>query len=188
MAGTTSTGTAGASSGSVTCDTAFAVGMDGFVRMPAKDGSCWHGYAYGTGNSCTATACTGMTTISYCPPDGAAATSPDYAGFVLIGFSVNEPAGGGTKGTVKPTGTGIVVTGVAAAGRVQLQNGSTYYCAPFTSGTVIPYTSFNTKCYDTPPDGTAYTTATPIDTIALQIPGGMATAAYTISLTSVKEM
>jgi hypothetical protein len=201
-AGTTTMGGAGTSG--VACDTAFSVGMDGFVRMPAKDGSCWHGYAYATGDSCTSSGCTGMTTIQYCGGTATgfpmckgmlsiagtlnASTSANmYAGFVLIGFSLNEPAGGGTKGTVTPTGTGIVVTGTAAAGRVQLQNGSTYYCATFTSGTVIPYTSFNTKCYDMPPDGTAYAKG-PIDTIALQIPGGMAAAAYSISLTDVKEM
>jgi hypothetical protein len=201
--GGTTSGGAGTGSGT-TCDTAFAVGNDGFVRMPAKDGSCWHGYAYGAGNSCTSTGCTGTTTIEYCGDTTAtgfstckgvlsisgmlqSSVSPDYAGFVLIGFSTNEPAGGGTKGTVTPTGTGIVVTGSAAGGRVQLQNGSTYYCATFTSGTVIPYTSFNTKCYDTPPDGVAYAKG-PIDTVALQIPGGAATAAYTVSITSVKEM
>ncbi len=201
-AGGSMTGAAGSSSGP-TCDAAFAVGMDGFVRMPAKDGSCWHGYAYGAGNSCTSTGCTGMTTIEYCGDATAkgfsmckgmlsisgtlqSSVSPDYAGFVLIGFSTAEAAGGGTKATVTPTGTGIIVTGTAAGGRVQLQNGSTYYCATFTSGGMIPYTSFNTKCYDSPPDGVAYA-KTPIDTIALEIPGGMMDASYSLSLASVAE-
>jgi hypothetical protein len=196
-------GSAGTGALGVTCDTAFAVGMDGFVRVPAKDGSCWHGYAYGTGNGCTASGCTADTTISYCGDATAtnftkcmgmlsisgtleAAVDPDYAGYVLIGFSLNEAVGGGTKGTVTPKGASLVVTGAAAGGRVQLQAGSNYWCAPFTSGTPIPYATFNTKCWDN--SGTAYSTATPIDTIALQIPGGMANAAYTITLTSVAEM
>lgn len=195
--GGTAAGTGGTTGTGVTCDTAFKVGNDGFVRMPAKDGSCWHGYAYAVGDSAT--------TVAYCGQSAAkdftacmgdlsisgmltASTADNmYAGYVLIGFSVNEPAGGGTKSTVTPTGTGLVVTGTAASGRVQLQNGSTYYCAAFTSGTAIPYTSFNTKCYDDPPDGVAYAKG-PIDTIALQIPGGAMDAAYTIKLTSVQEM
>ena len=71
---------------------------------------------------------------------------------------------------------------------MQLQNGSTSYCAAFTSGTVIPYATFNTKCWNTPADGTAYAAGMPIDTISLQIPGGMTDAMYKLSLTSVKEM
>jgi hypothetical protein len=201
--GGTMSGGAGTGAMGITCDTAFAVGMDGFVRVPAKDGSCWHGYAYGTGNGCTASGCTADTTISYCGDATAtnftkcmgmlsisgtleAAVDPDYAGYVLIGFSLNEAVGGGTKGTVTPKGASLVVTGAAAGGRVQLQAGSSYWCAPFTSGTPIPYSTFNTKCWDN--SGTAYSTATPIDTIALQIPGGAANAAYTITLTSVAEM
>jgi hypothetical protein len=194
--GTTSAG--GSGSGGVMCDTAFTVGMDGFVRMPAKDGSCWHGYAYASGdtattiqycNSSTATGfsmCMGMLSISGTVT--ASTSTNNYAGYVLIGFSTSEAAGGGTKGTVTPTGTGLVVTGTAASGRVQIQNGKTYYCANFTSGMVVPYTMFNTKCYDSPPDGDAYKTTIPIDTIALEIPGGAMDAKYSISLASVKEM
>jgi hypothetical protein len=200
--GGTVAGSAGSGSG-ISCGATFAVGMDGFVRMPAKDGSCWHGYAYAAGNGCTATGCTGSTTISYCGDATAtnftkcmgmlsiagtleSSIEPDYAGYVLVGFSLNEGVGGGTKGTVTPKGASLVVSGAAAGGRVQLQAGSNYWCAPFTSGTAIPYATFNTKCWDN--SGTAYSTATPIDTIALQIPGGMADAAYTITLTSVAEM
>jgi hypothetical protein len=190
-----STSGAGGSGTGVSCDTTFKVGADGFVRMPTKDGGCWHGYAYGSGSKATTvsfcgdatatnfTKCMGMLSITGTLEES---IEPDYAGYVLIGFSVNEAQGGGTKGTVTPKGASLVVTGTAAGGRVQLQAGTKYWCANFTSGTPIPYTTFNTACWDD--SGDAYSTATPIDTVALQIPGGMAAAAYSITLTSVAEM
>jgi hypothetical protein len=41
-----------------------------------------------------------------------------------------------------------------------------------TSGTAIAFTSFNTKCYDTPPDGVALTAADVpnIDEIYVDVP------------------
>ena len=54
-------------------------------------------------------------------------------------------------------------------------------------GVTIPYSSFNTKCYDSPaPDGTAYA-KNPISAFQLQVPGGSAAGTYTIALTGVKE-
>jgi hypothetical protein len=43
-----------------------------------------------------------------------------------------------------------------------------------TPGTAIPFTSFTTKCYDTPPDGVALTLADVpnIDSIAVQVSSG----------------
>jgi hypothetical protein len=56
------------------------------------------------------------------------------------------------------------------------------YCAAMTSGTAITFTSFNTKCYDTPADGTALTAAdvANIDQIGVQVSSN-ATAAITVT-------
>jgi hypothetical protein len=45
---------------------------------------------------------------------------------------------------------------------------------------------FNTKCYDSPPDGTAYAMQ-PINAFQLQVAGGGTAGSYNITLTSVVE-
>ncbi len=52
--------------------------------------------------------------------------------------------------------------------------------------TSIAYSSFNTKCYDMPADGTAYAKH-PINAIQLQVAGGSAGGAYSLAITSITE-
>jgi hypothetical protein len=57
----------------------------------------------------------------------------------------------------------------------------TNYCAAMTSGAAIPFTSFNTKCFDVPPDGVALTAADVpnLDQIDVQVSSGLAAITVT---------
>jgi hypothetical protein len=92
-----------------------------------------------------------------------------------------------------PKGQGIKVTFTETAGtlpfRVQLRDDSTStgYCfTATTSPVMIPYGSFNTKCYDTPADGVAYS-MTPFTSVQILIAGGAAASTFTMALTKVEE-
>jgi hypothetical protein len=193
MAGTTS-GSAGTGSSTVSCDTKFTVSASGLVRAPMK-GACWSGYASaGAGDSTTfdgGSPSTGMPTSFATCGEGCmlnvagtiAASDESYA---FLGFNVNEM--GGTKGTIKPTGTSVKVTFTKTGTfdiRLQISAGNTRWCATATSGTAIPWTSLKTECWGT--TGKAYAMEA-IDQIQLSIPGKAASATpYDVTLTSVEE-
>jgi hypothetical protein len=124
----------------------------------------------------------------------ATATSTNsYCAVVGLGFNVNQVGGATTGSPLTPTGTGIKVTFSESAGtlpfRVQLRDEATGtgYCYTATgTSAMIPYGSFNTKCYDSPPDGVAYA-KTPFTSVQILIAGGMTAASYSMSLVSVQE-
>ncbi len=199
MGGTTAMGGAGTGSAgmtSVSCDTTFSVANNGFVRMPGKGGTCYSGYAFAGGDTKTTTKVNfpgGGTDFSMCMgmlkidgTVGPATEENSYAGNVYFGFNIAQA--GSTKGTVKPGGTSLTVTCTGCSSppmRVQLVAGSKQWCAPLTSGTAIPYTSFQQECWE----GGAMTpyAMEPIDSIQIGIPGGMEDATFNVTLTSVTE-
>jgi hypothetical protein len=66
-----------------------------------------------------------------------------------------------------------------------------YYCGQLTVGPpdTIKYTSFNTKCYDTPADGVAYDpTKIGLSAIALQVSPGATSAGYDFTLTDLQDV
>jgi hypothetical protein len=91
------------------------------------------------------------------------------------------PAGSGlTVSYAGTVGTGVVL-------RAEISDGTTRWCHNLTSSpTTIPYSSFNTACWDTPPDGTAYSKQ-PISEFQFIVVGASLSAAYNVSLTSVVE-
>jgi hypothetical protein len=121
---------------------------------------------------------------------GPATAANSYGSYAGIGFTVNQDAGGtGTAGTVTPKGTGLTVTFTSSVPgvRVQLNGGGTSWCYNATSSpATIPYSAFNTKCFDVPVDGTAYAKQ-PISQIQIVVPGAATATAYNVSLTSLTE-
>jgi hypothetical protein len=100
-----------------------------------------------------------------------------------VGFNLNQPMASTTAAMpFATTGSGIAYTlsSLPTSGvRVQIDHGGVTYCAPATaaSGTVA-WASFNTKCYDAPPDGVALTGA-PAD--ATQIEFQMVSTATSVT-------
>jgi hypothetical protein len=112
--------------------------------------------------------------------------------FAGLAFNLGQSnSGGSANKPVTPTGSGLTFnytasypTGVAL--RVRISDGTNTWCATAVNGQAIPYATFNTKCYDTPPDGTAYAKQA-INSIQLQLAGGVGSGAYTLAISSVAE-
>ena len=196
--GTGTGGTTGAagSPGGAACDTTWMVGNDGFVRMPAKGGACWSGYAFAGGDTSSMVTFPGggkdfsksMGKLEITGTVGSATADNMYAGNVYFGFNVGQPAGASTSGMVTPTGTSLTVTCTGCATpkmRVQLVAGSSTWCADLPSGTAVPYASFTAECYNTPP-GAAYAKQ-PIASIQISILGAVVGAMFDWTLASVTE-
>jgi hypothetical protein len=153
--------------------------------------SPWQGYAWigssGTGTTVSpANFETHAAGSPYCISGSVAAMS-DYSGTAMIGFNINQAEGATTVGTWTPASTssgGVQVSVTNRGGsplRIQIQgvNGGTdatqRWCADLTgSGGLIPWTSFNTACWD-PTTGTAYS-GQPIAAVLVLVPGNNQTA------------
>ena len=141
-----------------------------------SDPKCGTATYTSTTTNCAAT--TWNTTSSLCITGTIPALNaiPDYTDNwgIQIGVDATDPADTGLGQTL--TSVAITVTGIPTSGlramvhRMNDPVGSNY-CSPMTSGTAIPFTNFNTKCYDTPPDGTPLTAAdvTNIDQVSVQV-------------------
>jgi hypothetical protein len=185
----------GGMGGSPTCGSTFAVTNDGFVLAPGASG-CWHGYGFTGGDSGSLV---GPTNFSTCGAGcllrvtgtlGAATPANSYAGLAFVGFNVNQDAGTTAQKTITPAGTALQVTYTKAAGpatvRVQIQSGTTRWCAVLGGSPVsIPYTSFNTQCWDGL--GTSYARQ-PIDGVQIVAPGGAAAIPLDMTLISVRDI
>jgi hypothetical protein len=204
MAGSgVSTGAGG--SISVTCPSTFTATTGGFVLAPTAGGSCWHGYAYNfaDSNGTTITPAVGMTyatcgTICSLTAAGTVTISTaanNYLAYAGIGFEITQPIGasvGATTPTLTPTGTSLTISFTGSVGtpgllRAEISDGTTRWCHNLTSSpTTLAYSSFNTKCYDTPADGIVYGKQ-PISEFQFLVVGGASEAAYNVSLTGVVE-
>ncbi len=145
----------------------------------------WAGYVWTatcTGSSITGDFSTHMTGSPYCV-SGSVAPASDYSGWAMLGWNINQTQGSSTpNGTWTPSNinSGGVLISVSNSGgsalRVQIAgpNASTdssdTWCAAVTgAGGLIPWTSFNTACWDN--SGTAYA-GQPISNVEVLVPGG----------------
>jgi hypothetical protein len=197
--GTVVTGTGGTT---VSCPTTFTPTTGGYVFMPAVGGTCWHGYAYNfadamstitPGTTMTYATCTTTCALTAMGTVAIANAANNYATYAGIGFNINQDQAGGTAApTLVPAGTSLTITFTGTTGtsplRAQISDGTTNWCYAITgaSPVTIPYTSFNTKCYDTPADGVAYA-KNPINAFQLQVAGAATAGTYNIALTGMKE-
>jgi hypothetical protein len=152
--------------------------------------SPWQGYAWvgssGTGTTITPANFDAHTAGSpFCVSGSVAATS-DYSGTAMIGFNINQAEGASTVGTWTPTsvssgGVQVSVTNTGGSPlRIQIQgpNGGTdatqRWCANLTgSGGLIPWTSFNTACWD---NSGSYYAGEPLAAVLVLVPGGNSAA------------
>jgi hypothetical protein len=199
--GTSSTGAGGSGE---SCAPTFDPTNGGWVTAPAAGTvGCFHGYAYnfadalGTtitpGTSMTYASCGTTCSLTATGSVIIANAANSYSTYAGIGFNLNQPSSGGAATpTVVPQGSGLTITFTASTGtdqlRAQITDGTTNYCYVITgsSPVTIPWTSFNTKCYDPTPDGTPYNKQ-PISAFQLQVAGGMSMATYSIALTGLVE-
>jgi hypothetical protein len=186
-----------AGAGAGTAGTSSSATASGGYFMSGR----WHGYAW------TSTAGAGSTVM---PMDfamlaagaplcvsGSVAAVADYSGVAMLGVNLNQEQAGMMPPamTVTPMGAGLVVNVMNKGNsplRVQIQgaNGAMdandRWCAPLTgTGGLIPWTSFNTACWDN--SGTAYANQ-PIVAAMVVVPGGTSAAVpYDFCLVSLAE-
>src|SRR6185295_5871888 len=98
-----------------TCGVDYSVSSDGFVRAPAHN-ACWHGYGFSGGDSGSIV---DPTDFSLCGPGcvlsitgtvNASNLENAFAGYVFVGFGLNQLLGATGKGVITPTGTGIEIS------------------------------------------------------------------------------
>jgi hypothetical protein len=119
----------------------------------------------------TTEACLAGTTTPVNPP------TYSYYG-IGIGINLGPAVGMNPPNPVQLSGTGMTVTlsNIPPGGaRVLVTVGGADYCAPITTKSMtIPWASFNTKCYDSPPDGMALTGAPSTPHVEVQAVSGNA--------------
>jgi hypothetical protein len=144
----------------------------------------WHGYAWttaiGAGTTISPADFTALATGDPLCASGTVGPLADYGGMAALGVNLNQAAVEPNPPlTVTPTADGIVV-GVQNRGgsalRLQIQgpNGGAdpndRWCAPISgSGGLLPWTMFNTKCWDN--TGAAYAKQ-PLQSAMILVPGG----------------
>jgi hypothetical protein len=109
-----------------------------------------------------------------------------------IGINVNQANGASAKSTVTPTSTTGLAYAVSPSTlptqglRIVLSGGTVDYCAKITtaSGTV-PWTSFTTDCWDTPPDGGVYSGTGAFSSVEFQVPAVAAAGSFSFCVDSV---
>jgi Glycosyl hydrolase family 12 len=160
----------------------------------------WHGYVWtsasGTGSTISPLDFSMNTAGQPFCAMGTVAPMADYSGTAIVGYNLDQATGmNSATNTVVPSATGLVVnvanTGMSTL-RVQLQgpNGATdatqRWCATITgTGGTIPYSSFNTACWDG--TGTAYA-GQPIVAAQILVPGdNLVAVPYNFCLNSISD-
>ena len=121
---------------------------------------------------------------------GSVAATPDYNSNAALGLNLNQPQNGAPM-PFTPTLAGLQVDVTNRAGSplrflINAQDGSGLWCANVNgSGGFIPWTSFNTACWDN--SGTAYANQ-PLSVASVQVPGGIdAAIPYDFCLNTLTE-
>jgi hypothetical protein len=140
---------------------------------------------------------TGYATAEFTAPvciRGSVAATPDYSGNAMLGINLNQPLDG-DPGPFTPTSAGLRIDLTNLGGsplRIQIQtldgatNDQGRWCAVVTgSGGFIPWTDFNTACWDG--SGAAYARQ-PIVSAILSVPGTIdAAIPYDVCLNKLTE-
>ena len=174
--GTTVTFASGKAQGAMTGYGWVALGSADSITDPTCGG-----IAFTSTTNCAATTWDTANPSALCMSGSVPALSavnPDYTDNwgVVIGVTstASTPSGGlgQSFSSIAITVTGSPASGLRAMVHRKGDPDTTSYCAAMTSGTAVAFTSFNTKCYDTPPDGVALTAADVpnIDEIYVEVP------------------
>jgi hypothetical protein len=120
------------------------------------------GYLYAYGDMGPATVYCAGTSEACLAGTTSVVNPPSYSNYgIALGINLGPAVGQGPPNPVQLTGMGLTVklSNIPPGGaRVILTVAGQDYCAVISSNPItIPWSGFNTKCYDQPPDGTALT-------------------------------
>jgi hypothetical protein len=187
--GTTTAATTVVGSSSSTCGSCSAAAATGGLALAtgckqSTVGTGGYAYPYGdykdmsgAPTSCASTSC--ISDASLC---AAGTTVPAGATYACYGTGFGLETGGVAIGA---TGISFTLSGTlpTGGGQVVLVTAAGSYCALFTAtgAQTIDYTKFNTKCYDSPPDGTALPAGATVTKVNFQV-SSSSTASQTWAL------
>src|SRR5664280_425444 len=119
----------------------------------------------------------------------------DYTGFAMLGWNVNQDPVNSTALTWAVPATGGVILTVTNPGNTQLRlqlqgtdphSGSDRWCAPLTSGQLIPWTSLLTNCWTGGSPQNALTPGTMIQQAAIIVPGLQTDLPFNLCLVDIQ--
>lgn len=195
-----STGAGGdAGGGDAGASRASRVVTDGYLTAGA-----WMGYGFTATDpgaatitpACAAGCVPAFTASDFCM-HGTVTGRADYTGFAMLGWNVNQAATAGAAMATWPVpdSGGVVVTVAntppTTALRVQLQGTDPHsstdrWCAPLTSGQLIPWTDFKTNCWQGGTPQNALAAGTPIQQGAIMVPGLVADLPFDVCLIDIQ--
>jgi hypothetical protein len=181
-----SSGSGGSAGDGVTCGKALEISDVGFVRTPVGGGACWHGTAYagaqeGSPSTKNFSACGEGCELRFAATLNASPSASAY-----VGFPLNQPPDSSSGLPTPVVGSALRVSFSKVGSfemRVMIGLSSTVWCARVTaSPAVIPWSSFNTACWDN--SGSFFTGAT-IDRVMISIPGQSTSTAFDVRILDV---
>ena len=173
--------TGGASSGSGGGSTGpYSVDDGGYVTACSWHGFAWTGAGPDNVSTIQPAGFSALTAGARLCASGTVGADPDYAGYAMIGVNVGQDNTGADdppNAAIVPQGTGLYVSVTNNASnslRIQIQdalggdNADHRWCALYNGPGVIPWTRFNTACWDD--SGAAYARE-PINAVLVAVPG-----------------
>jgi len=164
----------------------------------------WSGYGFTATDPGAATIvpnCTGSCVPAYTSSDfcmtGTVTGRPDYTGFAMLGWNVNQAA---TAGAVAdtwavPASGGVTVTVLdtppSTALRVQLQGTNPHdsadrWCAALVNGQPLAWSDFKTNCWAGGTPQNPLTPGTPIQQASILVPGLLTDLPFDVCLIDVQ--
>jgi hypothetical protein len=179
--------------------TGSTVAADGYITAGP-----WTGYGFTATDpgaamiipDCASGTCSpAFTGSSFCMK-GTVTGRPDYTGFAMLGWNLNQAATAGASQLTwaVPSSGGVIVTvdnPGATVLRVQLQgtnphDGSDRWCAALTSGQLIPWSSFVTNCWQGGTPQNPLTPGTMLQQGSIIVPGTLAELPFDLCLTNLQ--
>jgi len=169
--------------------------MDGYVMAGPWLGSGFTATDPGAATitpACTAAGCTPAFMGNEFCMQGTVTGRPDYTGFAMLGWNVNQPTGAAAGTWAVPDSGGITVSVLNipsnVALRVQLQGTDPHssadrWCAPLTNGKPIAWSDFQTTCWA---GGSALTPGTPIQQGSIIVPGLLTDFPFDVCLLDIQ--
>jgi hypothetical protein len=183
--------TGGAGPGSV----AYTVGASGYVTVCG-----WQGFAFtGAGPDNLSTirpaSFANLAAGAELCASGTVGADPNYSGYALLGINIGQPDTGADEppnAELVPQGTGLYVSvtnNASSSFRIQIQDASGEtdaahrWCAVYSGPGVIPWSSFNTACWDN--SGSAYAGG-PINAVLVMVPGNTTATPFDFCIDEIR--
>lgn len=180
---TMTTGTGTGTGMTAPVDTTSKVALDGIVTAGPWSGAAFTATENGhvTPDCSSGTSCVPAFAGNILCMNGTVTGMPDYSGFAMLGWNLNQPMGVGAPATWAVPASGGITVSVAddpptTALRIQLQGTDPHdaadrWCAAVVPGKAIAWTDFKTNCWTGGTPQTPLAAGTMLQQAAITVPG-----------------